>query len=98
MTSLNECLPEYVLASLREALPSLDRKINGFAHPQAVLTGVETRSSSPVKIVRDETLQSNVRGIYPTGEGSGYAGGIISAAIDGMRVAEAIIEKRLATK
>jgi uncharacterized FAD-dependent dehydrogenase len=98
MTSLNECLPEYVLASLREALPILERKIKGFAHPQAVLTGVETRSSSPVKIVRDETLQSNVRGIYPTGEGSGYAGGIISAAIDGMRVAEMIIEKRLANK
>ena len=95
MTSLNSCLPEYVLASLREALPILERKIKGFAHPQAVLTGVETRSSSPVKIVRDETLQSNVRGIYPTGEGSGYAGGIISAAIDGMRVAEMIIEKRI---
>ncbi len=98
MTSLNSCLPEYVLASLRAALPILDRKIKGFAHPQAVLTGVETRSSSPVKIVRDETLQSNIKGIYPTGEGSGYAGGIISAAIDGMRVAEAIIEKRLADK
>jgi uncharacterized FAD-dependent dehydrogenase len=98
MTSLNSCLPEYVLASLRAALPILDRKIKGFAHPKAVLTGVETRSSSPVKILRDETFQSNVRGVYPTGEGSGYAGGIISAAIDGMRVAEAIIEKRLADK
>jgi uncharacterized FAD-dependent dehydrogenase len=95
MTSLEKCLPEYVLESLREALPKLDRKIRGFAHPEAVLTGVETRSSSPVKILRDESFQSNIRGVYPTGEGAGYAGGIISAAIDGMRVAEAIIEKRL---
>jgi len=93
MTSLRDCLPKYVLASLREALPILDRKVKGFAHPDAILIGVETRSSSPVKIVRDETLQSNIKGIYPTGEGAGYAGGIISAAIDGLMVAEVIIEK-----
>ncbi|EKE10960.1 MAG: hypothetical protein ACD_15C00166G0008 [uncultured bacterium] len=96
--NLNGCLPEYILESLREALPILDRKVKGFAHPEAVLTGVETRSSSPVKILRNEKFESNIKGIYPTGEGSGHAGGIISAAIDGMRVAEAIIEKRLQTK
>lgn len=93
MTALDGCLPDYVLASLREALPVLNRKVKGFAHPEAVLTGVETRSSSPVKIVRNGNFQSNIAGIYPAGEGAGYAGGIISAAIDGMMVAEAIIGK-----
>ncbi|MFA7209046.1 MAG: FAD-dependent monooxygenase [Parcubacteria group bacterium] len=93
MTTLDSCLPDYVLESLREALPILDRKVKGFAHPEAVLTGVETRSSSPVKIVRSENFQSNIAGIYPAGEGSGYAGGIVSAALDGMMVAEAIIKK-----
>jgi uncharacterized FAD-dependent dehydrogenase len=93
MATLEGCLPEFVLESLREALPILDRKVKGFAHPEAVLTGVETRSSAPVKIVRGENFQSNIAGIYPTGEGAGYAGGIISAAIDGLMVAEAIIEK-----
>lgn len=97
-TTLSECLPTYVLESLREALPILERKIHGFAHPEAVLTGVETRSSSPVKIVRDENFESNIKGVYPAGEGAGHAGGIISAAIDGMRVAEAIIEKRIKEK
>jgi len=90
-TSLDDCLPDFVTASLREALPNLDRKIKGFAHPDAVLTAIETRSSSPLRIVRDkETLQSNIAGIYPAGEGAGYAGGIVSSAIDGMKVAEAI--------
>jgi uncharacterized protein len=90
-TSLDECLPDFVTKSLREALPNLDRKIKGFAHPDAVLTAIETRSSSPLRIVRDkETLQSNIAGIYPAGEGAGYAGGIVSSAVDGMRVAEAI--------
>jgi uncharacterized FAD-dependent dehydrogenase len=96
--TLNGCLPGYVLESLREALPVLERKVKGFSHPEAVLTGVETRSSSPVKILRDENFESNIGGIYPAGEGAGHAGGIISAAIDGMRVAEAIIEKRLKAK
>lgn len=94
LTSLSSCLPDYVLNSIRKALPEMERKIKGFAHPDAVLTGVETRSSSPIRIFRDETLQSSVKGIYPAGEGAGYAGGIISAAIDGMLVAEAIITKR----
>jgi hypothetical protein len=95
LCSIDGCLPDFVLESLREALPILDRKVKGFAHPEAVLIGVETRSSSPVKIVRDAGFESNIKGLYPSGEGAGYAGGIISSAIDGMRVAEAIIERRL---
>jgi len=93
MTSLDPCLPEYVINSIKEALPILDKKIKGFSHPDAVLTGVETRSSAPVRFARDETLQSTISGIYPAGEGSGYAGGIVSSAVDGMKVAESIIQK-----
>jgi uncharacterized FAD-dependent dehydrogenase len=75
----------------REALVGLDRKLRGFARPDAILTGVETRSSSPVRLVRGEDLQSvTFRGVYPAGEGAGYAGGIVSAAVDGMRAAEAV--------
>ena len=87
--SLDGCLPDFVLASLREAFPLFDRKLHGYAMPDAVLTGVETRSSSPVRVVRDESGQSNLRGIFPCGEGAGYAGGILSAAVDGIRQAEA---------
>lgn len=89
-TELEGCLPDYVTDTLRGALPVLDRKLHGFAHPDGVLTGVETRSSSPVRIIRDETYQSALRGLYPCGEGAGYAGGIVSAAVDGIRVAEAV--------
>ncbi len=89
-TALDRCLPDYVTEALRGALPLFDRKVRGFACPEAVLTGVETRSSSPVRILRDERFQSSVRGIYPCGEGCGYAGGIVSAAVDGIRVAEAV--------
>jgi len=93
LASLDDCLPEFVATSLREALPKLDNKISGFAHPDAVLTAIETRSSSPLRIIRDEeSLQSNIKGIYPAGEGAGYAGGIVSSSVDGMRVSEAIIE------
>lgn len=92
-TSLDSCLPDYVLESLREALPLLATKIKGFAHPEAVLTGVETRSSSTIRIERNENRESNIKGIYPTGEGAGHAGGIVSSAIDGLTVAEAIIDK-----
>ena len=92
LTSLDNCLPVYVIESLREALPLLARKIKGFDHPDAVLTGVETRSSSTVRIERNENFESNISGIYPAGEGAGHAGGIVSSAIDGMKVAEAIIE------
>lgn len=120
---LHEVLPAFVAESLAEALPLLDRRLHGFAHPNAVMTGVETRSSSPVRIVRDkQTLQAffaqgaecsgdacgadgardagDVRhagkscaGLYPCGEGAGYAGGIMSAAVDGLRVAEALLER-----
>ena len=90
--SLDACLPGFVTDSLRQALPLLDRKLKGFARPDAVLTGVETRSSSPVRIERGGDCQSNLAGLYPCGEGAGYAGGIMSAAVDGMRCAEALIE------
>lgn len=89
-TDLEGCLPGYVSQTLREALPVLDRKVHGFACPEAVLTGIESRSSSPLRVLRDESLQASVRGIYPCGEGCGYAGGIMSAAVDGIRVAEAV--------
>ena len=89
-TTLDGTLPPYVLQTLREALPLLDGKLHGFAHPEAVLTGVETRSSSPIRLPRDETLQSALRGLYPCGEGCGWAGGIVSAAVDGVRVAESV--------
>ena len=91
LSDISECLPPFVYKSLKEALPLFDRKIKGFAGPDAVLTAVESRSSSPVRILRDSTCQSNVRGIFPAGEGAGYAGGIISSAIDGMKAAEAVI-------
>ncbi|MGB4593436.1 MAG: FAD-binding protein [Coriobacteriia bacterium] len=90
-TDLAACLPDFVVASLREAAPVFDRRMRGFATADAVLTGVETRSSSPVRVVRDDSLQSNLKGVYPCGEGAGYAGGIMSAAVDGIRCAEAVI-------
>lgn len=89
---LHEYLPEYVVSSIRAALPILDSKLHGFADPDAVMTGAETRSSSPVRILRGEDLSSvNVKGLYPCGEGAGYAGGIMSAAADGIRCAEAAV-------
>ena len=88
-TAMEECLPAFACSSLREALPHLGRKLKGFDSPDAVLTGIETRSSSPVRITRDETYQA-AKGIFPAGEGAGYAGGITSAAVDGIRIAEQI--------
>ena len=88
---LHDVLPEKITASIAEALPLLDDKLKGFAAAEAVMTAPETRSSSPVRIIRDDTRQSSLRGLYPTGEGAGYAGGIMSAAIDGMMTAEAIL-------
>ena len=88
---LRGCLPPFVADALAEALPTLDRKLHGFASIDAVMTAVEARSSSPVRIVRDDSFQSNIAGLYPCGEGAGYAGGITSAAVDGLRVAEAIV-------
>ncbi len=88
---LHRCLPAFVAQTLELALPELDKKLPGYAAPDAVLTAVESRSSAPVRIPRDETYQANIRGVYPCGEGAGYAGGILSAAADGMRCAEHII-------
>ncbi len=90
-TDLTTCLPDYVVAALRESLPAFGRQIAGFAMEDALLTGVETRTSSPVRITRDKNFESlNTRGLFPAGEGAGYAGGILSAAVDGIRVAEAV--------
>ena len=90
-TDLSTCLPDYAIAAIREALPEFDRQIPGFAMADAVLTGVETRTSSPIRIRRDNSLQSlNTRGLFPAGEGAGYAGGILSAGVDGIRIAEAV--------
>jgi uncharacterized protein len=89
-------LPRYALDAIREALPAFDRQIKGFARADAVLTGVETRTSSPLRITRDKQFQSvNVRGLYPAGEGAGYAGGIMSAGVDGIEVAEALARQLL---
>jgi len=91
MTDITACIPDYAVAAIREALPQFDRQIKGFAMHDAVFTAVETRTSSPIRIKRDESYQClNVRGLYPAGEGAGYAGGILSAAVDGIEVAEAV--------
>jgi uncharacterized FAD-dependent dehydrogenase len=88
---LSTCLPQFAVDAIREALPAFDRDIRGFALSDAVMTGVETRTSSPIRILRDGSFQSlNTRGLYPAGEGAGYAGGILSAGVDGIRVAEAV--------
>ena len=97
LTDLASCLPDYAIEAIREALPAFDRQIKGFAMKDAVLTGVETRTSSPLRITRDDDCQSvNVKGLYPAGEGAGYAGGILSAGVDGIRVAEAVAKQMLA--
>ena len=88
---LHDVLPGKITDAIARALPRLDGKMKGFADPDAVMTAPETRSSSPVRIIRDSTRQSSLRGLYPTGEGAGYAGGIMSAAIDGIMTAETII-------
>ncbi|MGN0489120.1 MAG: NAD(P)/FAD-dependent oxidoreductase [Ruminococcus sp.] len=89
---MDDILPEFVTDSMREAIVLMDNKLKGFANSDAILTGAETRSSSPVRILRDETLQSiSLKGLYPCGEGAGYAGGIVSAAVDGIKCAEKIL-------
>ncbi|MDE2311256.1 MAG: NAD(P)/FAD-dependent oxidoreductase [Betaproteobacteria bacterium] len=91
LCDLASALPDYAIAAIREALPAFDKQIKGFAVADAVLTGVETRTSSPLRIKRGEDSQSiNTRGLYPAGEGAGYAGGILSAAVDGIQVAETV--------
>lgn len=88
---LRGCLPDYVCAAMVEGVQAFDRKLRGFADPDAVLTGVETRSSSPLRILRGADMQSvGLPGLFPAGEGAGYAGGIVSSAVDGLRVAEAV--------
>ncbi len=90
-TDISEVLPDFVVKAMREGLIKLDGKLPGFAMSGAVITVPETRSSAPVRILRDETMQSNIEGLYPCGEGAGYAGGIVSAAVDGIKVAEAVV-------
>jgi len=91
LTDLKACLPDFVVDAIREALPAFGRQVPGYDHPDVVMTGVETRTSSPVRITRGRDFQSlNTSGLYPAGEGAGYAGGILSAAVDGIRVAEAL--------
>ncbi|VWX54315.1 NAD(P)/FAD-dependent oxidoreductase [Novosphingobium sp. 9U] len=97
MTDLSRCLPPFVVEAIREALPVFGRQVANYDHPDVVMTGVETRTSSPLRITRDKSFQSlNTAGLYPAGEGAGYAGGILSAAIDGIKVAEAVARNLMA--
>ena len=91
LTDLSSSLPDYAISAIREAIPAFEKQIKGFSMNDAVLTGVETRTSSPLRITRGDNFQSvNIKGLYPAGEGAGYAGGILSAGVDGIRVAEAV--------
>lgn len=92
LTNLDECLPQKVSATMKSAIVEMDKKLSGFNLYDAVLTAPETRSSSSVRILRDEFLQCNIRGVYPCGEGAGYAGGIVSAAVDGVKCAHAVLD------
>lgn len=97
-TDLADCLPDYAVAAMREAIPVFGRQIAGYDHPDVVMTGVETRTSSPVRFTRGDDFQSvNTAGLYPAGEGAGYAGGILSAGVDGIRVAEAVARSIVAS-
>lgn len=94
LCDISECLPEFVTETIRLAIPQMDKKLKGFAMPDAVMTAIETRSSCPVRMLRDDNFQSvSIDGLYPAGEGAGYAGGIMSAAVDGIKTAEAICTK-----
>jgi uncharacterized FAD-dependent dehydrogenase len=93
-TNLHMCLPDFVSAALKEGLHDFGNKLKGFDSPDAVLTGVETRTSAPVRVVRDAGLQAEgIAGLFPAGEGAGYAGGIVSAAVDGIKCAEALMRE-----
>lgn len=94
-SNLNEIFPDFVTSTLKEGILYFDKKLKGFANPDSILTGVETRSSSPVTIIRNENLVSNINGIYPCGEGAGYAGGIMTAAVDGIKCAISVLEKEV---
>lgn len=93
-SNLWDVFPHFVCESIRDSIAAFDRKLHGFSTPDALFTGVETRSSSPLRILRDETFQSNIRGVYPIGEGAGYAGGIMSSAVDGLRAALSFIDRK----
>lgn len=94
LCDISKCLPKFVTESLKEGLPLLNKKLKGFSDDGNLLIGIESRSSSPVTIVRDDTLQTKIKGLYPCGEGAGYAGGIVSSAVDGIKVAESILNKK----
>lgn len=94
LSNVRQILPKTVGDAIAEGIPFFERRIHGFARPDAIVSGVESRTSSPVRILRDDSLQANIRGVYPCGEGAGYAGGITSAAMDGLRVAEKIIAEQ----
>ena len=89
--NVREILPKVIGDSIAEGIQAFDKRIKGFAREDVLLSGIESRTSSPVRIVRDESMQSNIKGLYPCGEGAGYAGGIMSAAMDGLRAADAVI-------
>lgn len=91
-SNLHELFPDYIIQTLKEGILDFDKKIKGFANPDSILTAIESRSSSPVRILRDENLESNIHGLYPCGEGVGYAGGIMTAAVDGIKCAVKILE------
>ena len=94
LVDMRGCLPNYVVEAIKEGVCNFDKKIQGYGRADAVLTGIETRTSAPVRISRNENLESiSMHGLYPAGEGAGFAGGIISAAVDGIKVAERIIGK-----
>ena len=94
LSNLQEILPEFVIKTLKEGIIYFNNRLKGFSNPDSILTGVETRSSSPITIKRNEKLMSNIDGLYPCGEGAGYAGGIMSAAVDGIKVGRAILEEK----
>lgn len=93
LANLNNIFPNYIVESLKEGIYAFDKKIKGYASNDAVLSAIESRTSSPVRIIRDDNNESNIKGIYPAGEGAGYAGGITSSAMDGIKIAEAIMNK-----
>ena len=93
LCELKDCLPPKVVRTMKDAIVKMNEKLNGFSLPDAVLTAPETRSSSPVRILRDDTYQTNIDGVFPAGEGAGYAGGIVSSAVDGIRCTLALMEQ-----
>ena len=93
LSNLNTILPSYISDAIKEAMPNFGQKIKGFDNANAVLAAIESRTSSPVRIIRDDHMESNIKGVYPIGEGAGYAGGITTSAIDGLKVAEELIQK-----